>query len=764
MRSLAAALSLVLLTSVVQAVEPESATYFEDSIRPVLVKYCGECHGPDNEETEVDFLRAVSAEQLANARGQWSSAAVQLRNRTMPPADEAQPTERERIRIAVWIEKQLRAIACNRGEYAGSVVVRRLNRKEYDNTIRDLVGLQFDFASTFPVDGAGGEGFDNNGETLFLPPLLMERYLEAAQQILDAAVITSPLKKTFVAQDLSPKQEDAGETRVVLPGKEAAVLLNVYVTGNYTVRVTAEPQDAPQGRLALKIDGIRAHTFALKQADDGKQPVVVETVVRLQRGFHSIALHVPKNAPRVGVVRLDVNETKPAPSKEQLSRHQRLFTRKPGSTSAERRVAARVIVARFAGRAFRRPVRGGEITKLMTLYARSADRGDPFEESVKLAFKAVLVSPHFLFRFEQPAEGEGQESLTDYELASRLSYFLWAGMPDEELMQLADAGRLQDDEVLKKQVKRMLADPKARVFAEDFVGQWLGTSDVGGRVIPDVGMFKEVYDGDLGVAFRREVVEFTHHLLQDDRSLIELIDADYTFVNQRLARHYKMPGVRGNQFRKVALTDDRRGGVLGFAAVHLLTSFSRRTSPVLRGAWVLETLLGTPVPIPPPNVPPLPSVKAMRAKKRTLREQLKMHRENPTCAACHELIDPIGFGLDNFDVIGRWRDTDNGKPIDATGTMPPNLKFNGPTELKQIILTRKRDFIRNLSRKMLGYALGRSLVDEDQCTIETLVTQLERSQYSAHTLIQGIVLSTPFRRKSAPPEANAPAPKQEEPK
>ncbi|MCH9656762.1 MAG: DUF1592 domain-containing protein [Planctomycetes bacterium] len=739
MRIVTSCMLSFLITESLCAASPEPADYFEKSVRPVLVKYCADCHEPDDSKNDVKLLKARTADEISQSSKIWFSASHQLRNRTMPPADEPQPTEAERLQIANWIETYLRETACDRGPYAGRILPRRLNRTEYDNTIRDLFGLNLKFSETFPNDGAGGEGFDNNGETLFLPPILMERYLEAAQQILDGAIITPPLMKTYTASDFLPaKSLTLPEARSINPGQDISIIESIYLTNDYSVKVKLQVPQKKNAILLVKIDGIKAHRFKLSdQADQ-----TVTTDVRLTRGLHSITLAVPKPQSKVNILSMELVEKRGTTFHEKKALHQRIF-QVAGKNKPQDRDSAQAIIRHIARKAYRRSVKDQELSQLMKLYDRAAARDDPYEERIKLALKAVLVSPHFLFRTESNSAQPGMYPISDYELATRLSYFFWASTPDDELLRLADKSQLHKQSVLNQQITRMLADPKAHALSKLFTEQWLGTKDVGGRVAPVSGNFREIYSTELALDFREEAIQMMDYIFQSNRSLLEIIDADYAFLNQRLAKHYDVDGVKGRKFRKVSITDGRRGGVLGLGGVHMLTSYPKRTSPVLRGAWVLETLLGTPVPPPPPGVPALKE-KSKKNTKRSIRQILEAHREHATCAACHDIIDPIGFGLENYDLFGRWREKERDQRVDATGTFPSGETFSGPAELKKILLKRKDELTRHFTTKMLGYALGRSLEDADACTIETIAKKLEQNGYRSQTLIREIVFSKPF--------------------
>lgn len=411
------------------------------------------------------------------------------------------------------------------------------------------------------------------------------------------------------------------------------------------------------------------------------------------------------------------------------------------------REAARANIAHYARRAFRRPVTDEEIERLLTQFDRGDARGDDFVASLKLSLKAILISPHFLFLVEPEPEEQGIYLLGHHEVAARLSYLLWNSMPDEELSRLADEGQLQRKSVLRKQVRRMLADPKARGLADSFATQWLGIGALGQTIRPDAERFPD-FDADLAAAMRDEAVGFVETILREDRSLLELIDSDYAVLNDRLAEHYGLPAVEGDEFRKVSLEDRRRGGVLGLGAVLTSTSLPLRTSPVLRGKWILAEVLGSKVPPPPPDAGVLPE-DDHHPEGLSLRQQLERHRTKPECAACHQRMDPLGFGLESFDAVGRWRDQFNGQPIDSTGTLPDGQSFNGPAELKQVLLTRRGEFLYNFSRKMLGYALGRDLSPFDDCVIREAVKSLEANEFRSSVLMEQIVLSYPFRHRYA---------------
>lgn len=722
---------------------------FTQSIRPVLAQNCAVCHNPNNPRNRINFLKANTAKDVEANRGLWRDVATQLRNRTMPPVD-SKLTEDDRLRVGIWIDKYLRQTACSSGEYAGAVAIRRLNRREYHNTIRDLLGVDYNVAELFPVDGTGGTGFDTNGETLFVPPLLLERYLEAAQQILDRVIVTPALSKELPA----PKE--------IAAGQDFSAPVSIYIDGDYTVRVAVTSTEGV-GKLVLKVDGAltgvalvaapQGRGFGAKGRGMARQPAF-QVQVRLTRGLRFLTLAAEGAA--VPVARLTVDQKPLDVSPEKLALHYRLLGLEPGAEPLQASRAAEQILRGFLRKAYRRPVDATDVTRLMALYDRAAQRGDPFEERMKLAFKGVLAGPEFLFKIEHRSEKPGIYPIGQYELASRLSYFLWSTMPDDELNSLAAQGTLQDPKVLAAQVDRMLDDPRSDTFASTFIGQWLGTQDLGGKVAPMLTELQDFYTPPVAADLRAEPILIFERILGENRSLLELLNGNYTYLTDRLVKFYqledKFKDFHATKPTLVEWPDDRRAGIMNLGAVMAITSHYRQTSPVLRGAWVLDTLLGTPVPPPPPNVPALAPVKckencaAMAKTAPGMRQRILAHRVNTACSACHNLMDPMGFALEHFDWTGRWRDKESdGAAIDTTGALPSGEKFDGAAQLRQVLLDRKDDFLRQLTGKVLGYALGRNLQDGDSCTVAKLAERLQKDNYRARTLLREIVLSVPFR-------------------
>ncbi len=722
---------------------------FTAKIRPVLQENCAACHNPANPKNRIDFLKSDSATDIETRRTLWRDVATQLRNRTMPPGA-AKISEADRMTVANWIDNRLRTTGCTTGDFAGYVAARRLNRREWKNTIRDLFGLDVVAPDLFPADEAGGAGFDTNGETLYVPPMMLERYMEAATHVLDKVIVTPAFNRVVLSHEMTPQTPPpAGikPSRFLNPGEELSTAVSVFAEGPYSLRVSVERPKLTPFTVEVKADGVTVGKLAYARDSGGGATARVATAT-LARGPHTIT--VVNGTERIEFYSLTVDQRPAEVTSEKRALHFKLLGLETGQSPVDKRAHARRLLTRFLPRAYRGPVETAEIDRLMGLYDRGARRGEPFEENIKLALKAVLVSPRFLFKVEQNAPQPGLRPVGQYEMASRLSYFLWSTMPDEELFRLAAENKLQDPATLAAQVERMIDDPRSRVFANGFMGQWLGTQEIGGRSVPLLTELQHFYTPEGAADLREQPELFFHHILTQNKPVLDLLTAKYTFLTERLVKYYELEGKvklpPGPGFHLVEWPDDRRAGVLGFASVLAMTSHYKQASPVLRGAWVLETLLGTPVPPPPANVPPLDAAAKGAAKNMTVRAMLVKHRENVSCAACHNLMDPIGLGLENFDWMGRWRDKDaDGSPVDASGSLPSGETFNGPVELRNVLMKRKEDFTRQITSKVLGYALGRGLQDGDQCTIQKLMDTMEKNGYQTRTLIRDIVMSTPFR-------------------
>ena len=631
----------------------------------------------------------------------------------------------------------------------GHVAARRLNRAEYNNTVRDLLAVDFQPAADFPADDSG-YGFDNIGDVLSLSPILMEKYLAAAEKIAKAAIQPPPLPQPTIVR------HGRGENRGSVKAPGLTVSHRFPVEGDYTFVVTLVYRPDPV-RIAFSLD---AKPYPAAMVYDGADHWrTAELRVHVSAGQHILNAGLIPDGPRapdpdfesgksakplrdpmVGniEVRGPYNPAVPPPSES----YRRIFscTAPPGPKSLH---CAHVDLANLARRAYRRPVTSAEVDSLVRFVQMALDRGDSFDEGMQVALTALLVSPHFLFRIERDPhpDSPAAHEINQFELATRLSYFLWSSMPDETLFELAAKQELREPHILEAQIRRMLADSKSRALVDNFGGQWLQLRNLD-RIHPDPDRFPNFSD-DLRHDMKRETELFFQSIIREDRSILDFIDAGYTFANARLARFYGLPEVDSNQFQRVQLPpDSHRGGVITQAAILTASSFPNRTSPVLRGKWILENILNEPPPPPPPDVPNLDEKAA--GSPAGLREQLEAHRTNPVCKACHAGMDPLGFGLENFDAIGRWRTKDGDSPIDASGRLPNGGTFDGPEGLKQLLLNDKAAFTRCLAEKLLIYALGRGLEDYDQPAVQSIVTETAASDYKFSALIAAIVSSRPF--------------------
>jgi len=728
---------------------------FETQIRPLLETYCSSCHGPKKQKAKVDLTTARGEGDLAKNQPMWLQAVKQLKTRAMPPDDEKkQPTDAERDKLAGWLDAAMNRIDDRAPRDPGRVTIRRLNRAEYNNTIRDLIGLDLRPADDFPLDDVS-EGFDTLGDVLSLPPMLLERYVDAADRILGHAVVTEGpvpiLSKKVEGAALAKDGVKDGVLDMALE-RDVSTRISVPAGGRYEVRVLASQKRAAEGAavLIVYVDGVDMALLRV-QAEQGK-PEVYSGSFTLQAGDRKLTLrHSPHKAANKGDVIPDTHlflESYEIAGPERSLSHRRIFC-----ADGEDRDAARKILDRFAVRAFRRPLGAGESDRLLALYDAARKNGKAFAPAVRQGLWSILVSPHFLFRAERDTSDRDETGacrLNDWELASRLSYFLWSTMPDETLLDLAARGKLRDPTVLREQARRMLADPKSRALVDNFAGQWLGLRRLE-TIQPDHGMFPTFNE-----ALRRAMIDepwtFFERLVRDDRSILDLVDADYSFLNEPLAKHYGIKGVSGDAMRRVELKDPNRGGVLTMAGILTLTSHPTRTSAVKRGKWILDEILGAPPPPPPPNVPELNEASKDRpdAKTLSLRQRLELHRADPQCFGCHKRMDVLGLGMENYDPIGRWRENDGGKRIEVAGTLPTGERFSTPGQLKKILAGCKEDFARALTEKMFVFALGRGTERGDRREIRRVVESLRRNDYRFSALIEEVVTSYPFRHRRPP--------------
>ena len=785
-------------------------------------KSCAGCHNATLKSGDIDLKALLDTKQGAKTfdedREIWEKVVEKLKTGQMPPPGTPRPPAATTSAITRWLEsefaRQDRAIKPD----AGRVTARRLNRAEYNNTIRDLLGIDIRPADSFPADTAAF-GFDNISDALNLSPSLLENYVDAAERAVRTALFGPEVRKPAAVHYSAPVRINDSRGRSSLPKD----LFNYDLTGlstlhsahfihrfpvdaEYSFRIVLNghrPNQSEPARPAFFIDGKLVKDFEVDATDLEGQ--IVEFRTRVTAGEHLLSASYLNNYHG-----LPPSYKGPEPSKRDpaplISARGRLTEkdietlRKYGTRiktdSVETRVdnrfesldiggpfnqttaaspeslrlvyvcghaagkhvdtCARKILTSFAGRAFRRPVTAKEVDPFLKFVSLARGQGDSFEEGIATALQAVLVSPNFLYRIErdQPAPaGRTSVPVNQYELASRLSYFLWSSTPDAELLRAARQGSLRQPAALEAQVRRMLRDPKSSALVENFAGQWLQFKNID-VVRPDQERFP-MFDDGLRQAMRRETELFIEDIVRNDGNVLELLDAKHTFLNERLARFYGIPGVTGPEFRRVDVSaTGRGGGILAHASVLTVSSYSTRTSPVLRGKWILENLLNAPPPAPPPGVPSLDDTKAGTAG--TLRQQMEEHRKNPACSSCHARMDPLGFGLENFNAIGAWRTEDGKFPVDASGALPDGRSFKTPAELKAILKNERDAFVRGLTEKLLMYALGRGLERYDRPTVTAIAAKLPARNYRFSQLVLGIVNSLPFQMRRA--RENEPAP------
>jgi hypothetical protein len=733
---------------------------YPSQVLPVVTKYCVGCHGPTKTKAGLNLANYPTEASALKDLKVWSKVLENVEGGSMPPEGSPKPTDAESVAFTQFLESLVSKGNCKTAQDPGRVTLRRLNKEEYNNTIRDLVGVDFRPADDFPSDDVG-YGFDNIGDVLTLPPLLMEKYIAAAEAIADMAIISGDEPKgpthRFKAEAIAKPGSGglSGESGFWLMSTNAEIGAdNVFPkAGTYILRARVYGQRAGKDlpKLEFLIDGKTARSFEVKAEEDS--PEVYESRIKITKAHRFAAAFTndawypdfPDPSKRDRNMAIDwievVGPTYSLPNDLPES-HRKIIFHRP--THLNRREVAREVLQKFATRAFRRPVTASELDRLVGLVDLALKNGDGFEKGIQLAMQGVLISPHFLFRVELETRPGAPRNLNDLELASRLSYFLWSSMPDDELLDLAIKGQLRAGKNLDAQVARMLKDPKSKEFTENFAGQWLQTRNLK-LASPDRGRFNS-FDEPLRQAMAKEAELFFAAIVHDNRPITDFLNADYTFLNERLAKHYGITGVTGDNFRKVTLTDKKRGGVVTMASTLTVTSNPTRTSPVKRGKWILEEILGTPPPPPPPNVADLPDDKKDVARG-TIRQRLEKHRADPNCASCHSKMDPLGFALENYDAIGAWREQDGKFPVDSSGTLPNGQKFVGPIELKAVLLTKIKPFANCLTEKLMTYALGRGLEYQDHCVVEKVADTVLASGGRFSTLISAIVHSDPFQKR-----------------
>ncbi|MGH9254907.1 MAG: DUF1592 domain-containing protein [Vicinamibacterales bacterium] len=745
--------------------------------RATLDKYCVTCHSGPTPLAGL-HLGTLDTANFETNGATWEKLARKLRNREMPPAGMPRPD-------AATLDALVRYIETGRDRLAeakpnpGRRTLHRLNRTEYGNAVRDLLALEIDVAELLPADDIG-YGFDNIADVLQVSPVLMERYLSAARKISRTAVgdTTIPVAyQTYTVHHGLIQTDRLGEGAPV-GSRGGTIVRHVFpVDGDYEISVTLQrnTDDEYLGlererKLDLRLDDRRLQLFAIAASPKkivlgGGTPPDAHLKIRVpvKAGARELAATFLKDTLiKEGIierVREDVVQTYfegvgsmtvAGPFNVQgpgeTVNRERIFVCRP-SRAADEQACATKILSNLAHRAYRRPVGADDMTQLLALYKTGAQNGG-FESGVRLALQKILVSPDFVFRAEVDPPGAAPGtiySISDVELASRLSFFLWSSIPDDQLLAVAESGRLSDPSVLQAQVRRLMSDPRSEALVKNFAGQWLFLRNIA-RISPDTTTFP-YFDENLRHALAKETELLVDSQLREDRSVVDLLRTDYTFLNQRLAEHYGIKGIYGTEFRRVKLEDPNRHGLLGQASILAVTSYPNRTAPTIRGKWVLEQLLGSPPPPPPPNVPSLKD--DATEQKVTMRARMEQHRSNPTCAVCHRMMDPLGFALENFDGLGGWRvSTGPGAgPIDASGALPDGTKFIGPAGLRDVLLKKQDMFVENFTERLLTYALGRGLEEYDSAALRKIAREAAADNQKWSAIILGIVKSTPFRMR-----------------
>lgn len=749
-------------TARVSAQSPAAGVASPD--RPFVDRYCGGCH---NERAKAGnlVLNTLDVSRPADHADVWEKVVRKVRAGMMPPSGAPRPERAMLDAFAAKLETDLDRAAADRPN-PGSPALHRLNRTEYANAIRDLLAVEVDAATLLPADDSS-EGFDNIASALGVSPALVERYAAAAAKISRLAVGSlqvSPSTSTYrIPSDLSQADQIDGlplgtrggflfrhtfpvdaEYAFKVSIRGAAIGLAAASLQGEEIEVSVDGERARLTPAAPSIDfrlKARAGPHAVGVAFVRKPPPGADDlwqVYATNSGIQSVAITGPFN---------------PSGSGDTPSRR-RLFICQPGgkpsgargtpSESDELACATRIL-STVGRRAYRQPLTDADMQVLLAFYRSGRDVGT-FENGIEQALARVLVDPRFTFRFEKEPQGvpAGRPyRLSDFELASRLSFFLWSSIPDDELLDVAARGTLHEPAVLEQQTRRLLADSKSGSLVTNFGGQWLYLRELK-NFKSDAREFTE----NLRQAFRRETEMLLESILREDRSVVDLLDADYTFVDETLARHYGIPDVRGSRFRRVRVPSDDRRGLLGQSSFLLVTSVSNRTSPVSRGKWVLENLLGVPAPLPPPNVPPLDENASGNETPTSVRARMEAHRKNPVCAACHKIMDPIGFSLENFDAIGRWRSAEGGSKIDASGQLVDGTILDGPATLRRALLNRSDVFVRTTTEKLLTYATGRSLTFADMPVVRAIARDASRNNNRLSALIVGVVKSDPFQMRT----------------
>jgi hypothetical protein len=695
----------------------------------------------------------TAARSVLEHRDEWERILQKMRTGEMPPKGMPRPPAEQLDAIAKFVHGKWEDADSKVAPDPGRVTARRLNRTEYSNSVRDLLGVDFRAERDFPTDDSG-YGFDNIGDVLTISPVLMEKYVSAAERIAARAIGGDPLPKKPLNFEYSTK--DKNLRRLDYSTVEATH--RVDWDGEYIVRIGLpgeRPATSPPVKMSIYMDGKKLTERMVETKPSGLvyfNPYSEEEFrLVVPEGDHTFRVAFENDPFAKGMTRKEAYDTKknktigsilfigPYPAKVEKASRKKILTCDPKTGG---NACVTQIVSALARRAYRRPATKAEVDSLLRFVALAKSEGQNVEQGIQLAIQAMLVSPHFLFRIERDAADVSKaHPISEMELASRLSYFLWSSMPDDELLSLAEGRKLRAS--LDAQVKRMLADPKASAFADNFAGQWLETRNLD-SVTPDPKKFPE-WGPELRDAMKQETRLFFEAVLRENRPVTDFLDARYTFLNEQLAKHYGIEGVSGPDFRKVDLSTPQRGGILTHGSVLTVSSYPTRTSPVIRGKYVLQNILGTPPPPPPPDVPAIDE--ASVGTSGSMRQQLEKHRSNPVCASCHSRMDVLGFGLENYDGTGKWRTMDGKFAVDPGGTLPNGKSFTNPAELRTLLSADLNEFTRCLTEKMLTYSLGRGLERFDRKTVEDINRKLATSEYRFQTIIYEIVRSLPFQNR-----------------
>jgi mono/diheme cytochrome c family protein len=774
------------------------------STSDTLNKYCVTCHNSRLKTAGLQ-LDSLDLSNVADNAQQLEKIVTKLRTGEMPPPGRPRPDAATYRDVVERLETELDAAAAANPQ-PGRVPVHRLNRNEYTNSVRDLLGLEIDGHALLSSDEADQEGFDNVASVLSVSPALLENYLSAARTISRLAVgdpARHPVVDTFKISKALVQDDRLGDDLPFGSQGGALIRYNFPVDGEYLIKVLLRRQEydyiigmGERHQLDFRLDGALLKRFTVggeakgmtnpenfagnTQGDPEFEEYMhtgdahLEMRVPVKAGPHEVGVSFVRRfwepegvlqPPQTGFGRTTNEYYHGNPAVEIMSIGGPYGTPAAGDSPSRRKVficrpkdpgaeepCARKILSTLAARAYRRPPTESEIRTLLDFY-KAARSDDGFDAGIQRGIERILAAPSFLFRIEREPAGTPAGSayhLNDLDLASRLSFFLWSSIPDDELRDAAVRGKLSDRTALTQQVQRMLGDPRSRALVDHFASRWLELSKISG-VVPDTELYPE-FDENLREAMEQETKLFLGDQLHDNRSVVELLTADYSFLNERLARHYGIPDIYGDHFRRVTFTDGRRGGLLGQSSVLTVTSYPNRTSVTMRGRWLLANVLGTPPPPPPPDIPALKEA-GVEGQPRSLRERMEVHRKNPACASCHQRMDPLGFALENFDALGKWRTTSDGAPIDPSATFPDGTRFEGVAGLRGLLASHKEDFVRTLSGKLLAYAIGRGLDYRDMPAIRRIAREAAPAGYSWSSIVTGIVTSTPFSMAVASGEA-----------